>query len=715
MLARRIIAVSPDKVFGKQLATALKAAGGAVDLHQTLDELGKGELQAALVVLHLDAELSGIASEILPRLTGESRVVAILPKANLSGFVDVMQSSDRVAAMLVAEGLDVREVSAVATRILAGDIFGLEKLLHWGTQVHSQLVGDYQEKSGCISQISEFAELMGVRRKYRESIEQCIDEMLMNALYDAPVDDQGQHIFSEIPTKTRISLRVEQKVVVQYACDGKQFVISVRDAFGTLERNTVLKYLHKCLHAEQQIDRKVGGAGLGLYLMVNSASTLLFNVLPGVATEAVCVFDLETPKLQLEQLGFFTEKIDAAGRLATGPSKRLPGTSHPVERRREEAPAPQMPRGLVPALGIAIAAMFVLISIAAWPRLFGGKKTTHVTFTTVPHGATIEIEGQNVGTASTGSVDVPDLEVGRAYSVVARLDGYEPKQAVVQPHTGGNEVTLPLKALGAMVELDSQPSGASVEVDGKVLGTTPMNVTTLPVGTTVALTFKKTGYQDTVGKLDVPTSGKEIRLVQPLAVALEFAQVKLRSEPSGAQVFLNGQRLVGVVTPAEILVEAGKVQRFVMTMPHKVPAVLDPFVPDRGASLVRTAKLSDGVAIKLDATIDGRITVANAPHCKDLQTPAECVLAAGTYNVDFTGVFNGRATRPLVVTDHDRTEHFEFGFVDAAPGKSIVVSSGVTAKHVAFEAGLRSVNVADEAGTHPFMAKVKTGTTVVAN
>ncbi|HEX7704157.1 MAG TPA: hypothetical protein VF403_25620, partial [Kofleriaceae bacterium] len=283
MLARRIIAVSPDKGFGKQVATALKAAGGAVDLHANIDELGKGEIQAALVVLHLEGDLAMAAADLLPRLSGDARVICILPRSNLAAVVDTMQASDRVAGLLTTEQFDSRELSALATRVLVGDIFGLEKMINWGTLVHSQLVGDYQEKSLAISQISEFAELMGVRRKYRESIEQCVDEMLMNALYDAPVDENGQPLFSEIPTKTRISLRVEQKVVVQYACDGKRFAVSVRDAFGTLERATVLRYLHKCLHAEQQIDRKVGGAGLGLYLMVNSATAVLFNVLPKVA------------------------------------------------------------------------------------------------------------------------------------------------------------------------------------------------------------------------------------------------------------------------------------------------------------------------------------------------------------------------------------------------------------------------------------------------
>jgi hypothetical protein len=231
----------------------------------------------------------------------------------------------------------------------------------WGTQVHSQLVGDYDEKSRCISQISEFAEAMGVRRKYREAIDACMDEMLMNALYDAPVDEHGKQIFRDVPTDARHTMRIEQKVVVQYACDGHKFAVSVRDAFGTLERSTVLRYLHKCLHSEQQIDRKIGGAGLGLYLMVNAASTVFFNVLPGVATEALCVFDLDTQKLQLRHFGFFAEKIDAAGRLA-GRSRHLP--SHPVERRRApDAEGP--PRALIITLVVAILVTFVLIAIAA--------------------------------------------------------------------------------------------------------------------------------------------------------------------------------------------------------------------------------------------------------------------------------------------------------------------------------------------------------------
>jgi hypothetical protein len=315
------------------VVTALRATGAHV-------ETEAGDLQAELVVLHLDGELATTAAELLPRMTGDTHVIALLPRTNLSAVVDIMRSSERVAGLLVADELDPGELTAMAARVLAGDIFGLEKLVPSSTAVHIEIVGDYHEKSRCIAVISEFAEQMGVRRKYRDAIAQCLDEMLMNALYDAPVDEHGQQLFAGTPTKTRISLRLDQKVVVQYAYDGARFTVSVRDVFGTLERATVLSYLHKCLHAEQQIDRKAGGAGLGLYLMVSSASAVYFHVLAGVATEAVCMFDLKRTKQQLGSFGFFTEKTDAS----------------------------EPPRTVIKALAVAIVAVLALIAAAVWRR-----------------------------------------------------------------------------------------------------------------------------------------------------------------------------------------------------------------------------------------------------------------------------------------------------------------------------------------------------------
>lgn len=198
----------------------------------------------------------------------------MLPAPDLAVIVDVMLANEHVAGALV---LDENE-----------PVHGLAiDLATWGTDVHSFRVVDYKDKIACIARVSELAETLGVRRKYRQGIELCLDEMLMNAIYDAP-GGTGVHADAEL----------------QVACDGKRFAVSVRDGFGTLARATVLRYLHKCLHQAQQIDNKVGGAGLGLYMLANTASAVVFSVRPGASTQVTCVFDLTARKLQLRQFGF---------------------------------------------------------------------------------------------------------------------------------------------------------------------------------------------------------------------------------------------------------------------------------------------------------------------------------------------------------------------------------------------------------------------------
>ncbi|HWU86603.1 MAG TPA: ATP-binding protein, partial [Kofleriaceae bacterium] len=323
MRTGRIIAVSPDGAFRRELDAALRAVTDAVEVHAALHALGAGGPPAALCVIHLEGELARTSAELLGPLTGGCPVIAVLPRSDVTAAVALMQASSNVAAVMVAERFDPRQLSAVAARIVADDVFGLAQVMAPETQLHTQLVGDHREKALCMAAVAELVAQAGVPRRHREPIEQCLDEMLMNALYDAPVDEQGQHIFAGVPTNVRVTLRTEHRVAVQYACDGTRFAVAVRDAFGSLERRIVLRHLHKGLHAEQKIDRKAGGAGLGLYLMTHAATAVSFHVLPGISTEALCVFELEAPRRQLEQLAFLVQR-DAAGQVPSGPARRLP-------------------------------------------------------------------------------------------------------------------------------------------------------------------------------------------------------------------------------------------------------------------------------------------------------------------------------------------------------------------------------------------------------
>jgi hypothetical protein len=264
------------------------------------------------------------------------------------------------------------------------------------------------------------------------------------------------------------------------------------------------------------------------------------------------------------------------------------------------------------------------------------------------------------------------------------------------------------------VHLDTQPSGATIEVDGKSIGTTPLTITTFAPGSKVEYTIKKQGYLKGAGTVEVPGPGKEVRMVHPLTISDELARIKIVSEPLGAQVVQNGQVLAGVQTPAEVLVEAGKVQRFTVTMQGYVPTNIEPFTPTRGAvGVVKTAKLTPGHALRIESTHEGRLFINGASHCKELTLPAECTVASGNYSIELT-VQGSTFTKQAKVGTKPVTEKFELGTVEAPDGKQLMVN-GKNVKKAVFEPGTRNVMVADDAGVMKMVSvKVKAGATVTA-
>jgi hypothetical protein len=164
---------------------------------------------------------------------------------------------------------------------------------------------EYKGRTAAIDEVLAYAEKVGVRRQVRSAIGQVCEELLMNALYDAPVDEHGTPLFAEVELKARLERLSPRPVSIRYAATEGGFAVSVRDRFGRLDKATVLRYIDKCLHNPQQIDRKVYGAGLGIYLITNAVTQFVLNVAPGMATEVVCTFDRKSARASPRALSVF--------------------------------------------------------------------------------------------------------------------------------------------------------------------------------------------------------------------------------------------------------------------------------------------------------------------------------------------------------------------------------------------------------------------------
>jgi hypothetical protein len=241
---------------------------------------------------------------VTSKMRDGAQLVGVTPPSNLAGLTRLL-NDPRCNHVLTADDAGFATVAITIQKFVTGDLFGIEKYLPSNADVHLTRLREYKGRTAAIDEVLAYAEKVGVRRQVRSAIGQVCEELLMNALYDAPADAHGNPIFAEVDLKERLDKLSPRPVSIRYAATEKGFAVSVRDRFGRLDKATVLRYIDKCLHSSEQIDRKTYGAGLGIYLIANAATQFVLNVAPGMATEVVCTFDRKTARASLKALSVF--------------------------------------------------------------------------------------------------------------------------------------------------------------------------------------------------------------------------------------------------------------------------------------------------------------------------------------------------------------------------------------------------------------------------
>jgi len=315
---RRVLAISSDLDQLRRIVATLERAGAEVDAVRSPAAI------ATEVIPHRYIFCSGSDPHALPPLLAKLRDVAhvtiVTPHASLSELTGFLRD-DRVNHVVVGDDTLEHGVYVTAKKLLTGDIFGIEKYLPENTPVSYARIRDFEGRGKAIQTVLDFAESQKMRRQVRSAIGSVCEELLMNALYDAPVDEAGKSVFADVDPHDRTTSRSPRPVSIRYAATDQLFAIAVRDRFGRLAKNTIISYIDKCISQPNQIDRKTYGAGLGLYLVANAAAAYVVNVAYGIATEVVCTFD-RGAKTPLRLVGVFVHPGNAE-MLKTGPTAEI--------------------------------------------------------------------------------------------------------------------------------------------------------------------------------------------------------------------------------------------------------------------------------------------------------------------------------------------------------------------------------------------------------
>jgi CRP-like cAMP-binding protein len=187
----------------------------------------------------------------------------------------------------------LRTIMTTVTKLCSPSIFGLEKYLNMGVAVRELKVRHSAERIQLNEQMREHFTKLGVRASILDGVSVVLEELLMNAIYDAPTDAAGNPLYNKLPRTTAVELKPNEQGLVRFATDGAFLAVSVEDPFGALTGKIIMNYLDSCYSGrEGTMQSGKGGAGRGLHQIVELSQYVVFNVHPRRKTEVIAFFNM---------------------------------------------------------------------------------------------------------------------------------------------------------------------------------------------------------------------------------------------------------------------------------------------------------------------------------------------------------------------------------------------------------------------------------------
>ncbi len=281
------VLIERNKLVGRRAARVLTGAGFAARVFEDPAAIPAADLAGARLIVAdaFDALAVGRWLAARPSLR------AVLYTASESDRLVPLAAEQPRLALLGRASFEAppRELDLIAA---ARDVaVPFHAHLAFGAGGFERRVTDGPGREAAVAEVAAFAGRLGAPKRVGEMLAELAHELLMNAMYDAPVDEHGRARHAH-DRKAEIRLAERDAAHLRAASDGVRIAVEVEDRFGRLTRQHVFGGLARGLRGGEQ-DRSGGGAGLGMLVAWRNASALHFDVAPGARTRVTALFELD--------------------------------------------------------------------------------------------------------------------------------------------------------------------------------------------------------------------------------------------------------------------------------------------------------------------------------------------------------------------------------------------------------------------------------------
>ena len=297
----RIGVLDANRVVGPRVGRVLRAGAALAEVAVEADPATlRGMLADDPILLGCDVTDIDIAVDWATRRYPSMSVIA-WTSGDMTPLLDAARASARIVSLLgwpsSASMPRPWELAMAARRVTDPDVASprLGELFPWGSTVPRYRPRTSAVRDSVVAEVGVLAERAGGSTRVAQRVSEVAHELLMNAMYDAPVDAAGRSAYAH-DRKQDVRLADHEVPTFRLAVDGLTLALQVVDPFGRLQREHVLDGIRRGRAAssgEPALDTANGGAGLGIYRIYAQSTVMIVDVDRGRYSSVIAFFDLE--------------------------------------------------------------------------------------------------------------------------------------------------------------------------------------------------------------------------------------------------------------------------------------------------------------------------------------------------------------------------------------------------------------------------------------
>ena len=138
------------------------------------------------------------------------------------------------------------------------------------------------DRERILQELDVFLTVAGIRSRSVARVVNAVEELITNAVYDAPTDPSGQRLYLETDRREAVSLAPHQHPTLTVDVVDARVTATMVDPFGSLETRAFKTFLARGLRGD--FADKAGGAGRGFARIYAAVDSLHVHVVRGRST-----------------------------------------------------------------------------------------------------------------------------------------------------------------------------------------------------------------------------------------------------------------------------------------------------------------------------------------------------------------------------------------------------------------------------------------------